>query len=100
MHANSHFRRWGRKRKCNSKAVRTNLNVMLSSFDDDRPRRYERRITELENRFRTQQLQLENLKKENERLKRDMRFFEQMLFEEYKILIHLLNKGQNNIRIH
>ncbi|SFI96898.1 hypothetical protein [Thermoflavimicrobium dichotomicum] len=53
-------------------------------------------------RHRMQRLeeQLEKIMKENEKLKRDMRFFESVLLEEYQLLLHLVNKDQGKLRIH
>ncbi|MDN4595361.1 hypothetical protein [Polycladomyces subterraneus] len=57
------------------------------------------RIDQLEKVIESQQKQYETLLKENRKLKGDMKFFETLLLEEYKLLLELLGK-RNHARIH
>lgn len=50
-------------------------------------------INRLEKRVKSQQLEIVNLKK-------DLRFYEMMLLEEYHLLLRLLGEDQPKARIH
>ncbi|MFD1427344.1 hypothetical protein JOD24_002329 [Kroppenstedtia sanguinis] len=64
------------------------------------PSHLRERIKQLEQKLDTNQTQLGELIKENRRMREEMKFFEVMLLEEYQLLISLLEKKQNNARIH
>ncbi|RAL25632.1 hypothetical protein [Thermoflavimicrobium daqui] len=57
-------------------------------------------IERLEQKLNRYQAQIEKIAQENQKLKKNMRFFEMMLIEEYHLLIRLLGKEKENLRIH
>lgn len=57
------------------------------------------RLSRLEEQMEKVQSQLEQLIRENQKIKQDFKFFELMLLEEYQLLVHLLKKDQNHLFI-
>ncbi|OYD09020.1 hypothetical protein [Paludifilum halophilum] len=64
------------------------------------PQSIRNRMDELEQITRTNHDQLDRLLKENRKLREEMKFFEQLLMEEYQLLVHLLSNKNRNARIH
>lgn len=62
-------------------------------IDRERWGEIEEKVVQLEQKLKGQQVQLEEMKK-------DMKFYELMLLEEYHILLKLLGEDPQNIRIH
>ncbi|SEM69487.1 DUF5320 domain-containing protein [Lihuaxuella thermophila] len=63
-------------------------------------RKLEERLACLEEKLELMQQQLKQLVIENKKLRRDMKFFELMLLEEYHLLIQLLGRDQGDLSIH
>ena len=61
--------------------------------DQEKWGKIEKRIDQLEQTLQNQRAQLEKMKK-------DMKFYELMLLEEYHLLLKLLGEDPQNIRIH
>lgn len=60
----------------------------------------QQRLKQLEERLAWCEQRLAACQQENEKLKKDMRFFEAMLLEEYHLLLELLEKNKTEIRLH
>lgn len=76
------------------------MRFLINESTNSQSEQLQERVDRLEKQIEKVQQQLDQLVKENQTLKRDMRFFEFMLLEEYHLLIQLLGKDQNNLRIH
>jgi chromosome segregation ATPase len=58
------------------------------------------RLKQLEEKLNQYRQKTEQISEENKRLKRDIRFFEMVLLEEYQLLLQLLNQEGKPFRIH
>lgn len=56
-------------------------------------------LTRLEKRLEQIQAQVNDLIRDNQKMKMDLKFFELMLLEEYHLLIQLIGKEQNKLYI-
>jgi hypothetical protein len=60
----------------------------------------QKRLSEIEKKLACYELELGIYKSEQTKLKKEMRFFESMLLEEYHLLLQLLEKDKTGIRLH
>lgn len=58
------------------------------------------RINQLEVRMNKHQEQLQQLIQDNEKLKRDLRFYEAMLFEQYQLVLRILGENTHFLHTH
>ncbi len=58
------------------------------------------RLKRLEETINQYRQRMEQISEENKKLKKDIRFFEMVLLEEYQLLLQLLNKEGKPFRIH
>jgi septal ring factor EnvC (AmiA/AmiB activator) len=65
-----------------------------------RDEQLQQRLRQLEEKLDWCEEQLKLCHQENKKLKKDMRFFETMLLEEYHLLLQLLEKDKTGIRLH
>ncbi|WP_028778135.1 hypothetical protein [Shimazuella kribbensis] len=60
----------------------------------------QRRLLEIEEKLACYEQEMSMYKSEQTKLKKEMRFFESMLLEEYHLLLQLLEKDKTGIRLH
>ncbi|MCH5583540.1 hypothetical protein MK805_00955 [Shimazuella sp. AN120528] len=60
----------------------------------------QKRLLEIEEKLAYYEQEFGNYKDEQNKLKKEMRFFESMLLEEYHLLLQLLEKDKTGIRLH
>jgi chromosome segregation ATPase len=60
----------------------------------------QKRLLEIEEKLANYELEMRSYKSEHNKLKKEMRFFESMLLEEYHLLLQLLEKDKTGIRLH
>jgi chromosome segregation ATPase len=60
----------------------------------------QKRLIEIEEKLASCEQELSIYKSEQSKLKKEMRFFESMLLEEYHLLLQLLEKDKTGIRLH
>ncbi|SDX50861.1 Myb-like DNA-binding domain-containing protein [Marininema mesophilum] len=58
------------------------------------------RVQRLEDRIQASQVHIEQLLKENRKLREEMKFFEMLLLEEYQLLVKLLDRKKPKAKIH
>lgn len=58
------------------------------------------RVHRLESQVESLRKQVQSLTAENQKLRKDSRFFELMLLEQYQILIQLMGRNPSRLRIH
>ncbi|SFS44671.1 hypothetical protein [Marininema halotolerans] len=58
------------------------------------------RVQRLEDKIHASQMQVEQLLKENRKLREEMKFFEMLLLEEYQLLVTLLDRKKSKAKIH
>lgn len=62
--------------------------------------RLQKRLLEIEEKLAQYEQEISNNRREQNKLKSEMRFFESMLLEEYHLLLQLLEKDKTGIRLH
>lgn len=60
----------------------------------------QKRLLEIEEKLACYEQEIGSYKSEQTKLKKEMRFFESMLLEEYHLLLQLLEKDKTGIRLH
>jgi hypothetical protein len=60
----------------------------------------QKRLLEIEEKLAYCEQELCKYKSEQTRMRKEMRFFESMLLEEYHLLLQLLEKDKTGIRLH
>jgi RsfA family transcription factor len=99
--ANACYVRWVTLTKRDSEAVSSTADKRKKWRElENEHSAIRERIDQLEDLLRSRQKQVEQLVKENKKLKEEMKFFELMLVEQYRILVNLLNKKDRDVRIH
>ncbi|TCS95081.1 hypothetical protein EDD58_103507 [Hazenella coriacea] len=58
------------------------------------------RVQRLESQVASLSKQIQSLTVENQKLRKDSRFFELMLLEQYQILIQLMGRNPSRLRVH
>jgi len=76
------------------------LNNLNNRSSNDNTKDKENRIAEIEKRLEELEGKLKILAENNTLLKKDLKFFELLLLEEYNLLLKLLGKDESSLFIH
>jgi len=76
------------------------LNNLNNRSSNDNTKDKENRIAEIEKRLEEFKGKLKILDENNTLLKKDLKFFELLLLEEYNLLLKLLGKDESSLFIH